>query len=105
MATGLTSEQVQEFEAKHGRIAHVRGKDGAWECVFRKPKRAEYKRFRALAVSDSKAEAQEWLALATCVYPDATALEALLDNYPGIPEAAAGKLTELAGIATEETGK
>lgn len=101
----LTAEQIQGYQAQHGRVAHVIGKDSAWECVFRKPSRAEYKRFRALAVSDNKAEAQEWLATVTAVFPDRTAFEALLDNYPGIPEAAAGRLAELAGLSVEETGK
>lgn len=88
-----------------------------WEAVFRKPTRGEYKAFRSRAHNPSqKPEAQEILARNTIVWissaPTATspqevgaALATMLDDYPAIGEAAADAIGELAGIATDESGK
>lgn len=113
----LTQEQLDELETKHGRIAHIRGKTPAptaknpspqcpWEVVFRKPKGTDYKYFRKLAHNPATvSDAQEWLARATVVYPSREAFDALLEDYPGIPEIAAKPLGELAGFAVEEAEK
>jgi hypothetical protein len=96
-----------------------------YECVFRKPKPGEYDVFRANANNESrKAKAQEVLARATivavCVGSTPTiavgsepatiaavreAFDRLLQDYPGIAEAAAGEIGELAGLAKEEQEK
>ncbi len=99
----ITIEQVEELQKTHGRVVHVKGE--GWEAVFRKPKRVEYKRFRAMLFSDAKADAAEWLALATVVVPERAALDALLEDYPGIPEAASKALTQIAGITIDESAK
>lgn len=102
----LTDEALKELETKYGRVARVRAKDGSWCVVFRKPKRAEYKRMRSMAHNPSQvSEAQEVLARATVVYPSAEAFDALLEDYPGIAEASAKALSELAGLSVDETEK
>ena len=102
----LSTEEITALTATHKRIAHVIGKDNAWEVVLRKPTRAEYKRYRGLIHGDGKAEASEWLARATCVYPPSPdAFDALLEDYPAIPEACGSKLGELLGLATEQAAK
>lgn len=102
----LTEEQIEAFRTSHGRIAHVVGKAG-WEVVFRKPTRNEYKRFRAIANDPAQvANCQEVLARACIVYPEkATEFDALLDDFPGIPEACGKALGELCGMQTEESTK
>lgn len=96
-----------------------------YEAVFRKPKPAEYDIFRSNANKEErKAKAQEVLARSTIVAitvgavstiadpADAKSLIAvreafdrLLGDYPGIPEAAAEEIGELAGLAKEEQEK
>ena len=102
----LTSEQLAELQKLHGRIEHLKGAGDAWECVFKKPDRGAWKRFRQLASKpDTQSEAQEMLALACVVYPSREAFDSLLNDYPAIPEACAGRLGALAGIALDESSK
>lgn len=102
----LTKQQVEEFDAKYGRIAHVKGMplpgedEPSWEVVLRKPRRAEYKVYRS-QVTQSIADATEYYVLATCVHPTGDALEALLDEYPGIPEACGKQIHKLVGLEVE----
>lgn len=105
MVTPITDEQVAELEVAHGRVAHCKGKGGSWECVFRKPKRAEYKAFRSKSHGSGKADALEALAKQTVVFPSALEFEAMLEDYPGIPEACADVFMTLAGMVTEESEK
>ena len=106
MEVKLTKEQVQEFEATHKRVAHLRGKDGDWEVVIRKPTRAEYKQFRSRTHNPAQvADAQEILARQCVVYPSRDAFDAMLEDWPGIPEAAGAAFGRLMGLAAEEDGK
>src|SRR4051812_19368289 len=100
----LTAEELADLEAKHVRTAHLIGKGGAWEVVFRKPTRAEYKAFRARAHNPAQAaDAQEILARACVVHPSKEAFDALLEDYPGIPEAASKEFTNLVGLSVEDS--
>lgn len=102
----LSQDDIEKLKTQHLRIAHVVGKDNVWECVFRKPTRSEYKRFRAMAVNDAqKPEAQEWLAVQCVVYPTREGFDDLLNDYPAIPEGAAGELIALTGMAVNESSK
>lgn len=89
----LTQEQIDDLEQKHGRIAVVRsqfrGKDGQpeWLVVLRKPNRGEYKMFRAQTANPAqKADAQETFIRQTCVFPDRLALDAMLEDFPGLAD-------------------
>lgn len=103
----LTDEALAELETKHKRIARVRGKanaDGShpWEIVIRKPTRAEYKRFRShVSNENTKADATELLVRAVVVFPTPDAFDALLEEWPAIPEAASEALLRLMGLAVE----
>jgi hypothetical protein len=102
------AEKLTELEAAHGRIGVVTSSDGrSWCVVLRKPKRAEYKMFRANASHDMKrTEAQETFFKQTCVWPATPVeVEALLDEWPGIPEACSGTIMSLAGMSGAEQGK
>ncbi len=101
----LTQEQIQEYEAKHTRIAHLRGGDGAWEIVLRKPTRAEYKHFRSMSHGASAADAQEFLVRKCCVYPADGGIDALLEEWPGIPEASGKAIMSIAGMAASDDVK
>ena len=102
----LTKEQLQELEAKHQRIGRIADKDGKWECVFRKPTRTEYKRFRAMALDERlKPEAQEWLARVTVVHPSAEGFDALLEEYPALGDVAGDELSRLVGLTKDAMGK
>lgn len=102
----LTSEQIEEFRTKYKRIAHVVGTDNAWEVVLRKPTRAEFKRYKGLLHGEGKAAACEWMAIATCVHPASPeAFEALLEDYPAIPEACSPKIALIVGLSVDEATK
>lgn len=96
----ITDAEVQALEATHKRIAVVRSKHGDWEVVFRRPNRSEYKRFRAAAANNP--DAQEMLCRAIIVYPSKEAFDALLEDWPGIPEASAQAIMDLAGMQSRE---
>jgi hypothetical protein len=108
MATFPTEDEVQELETKHRYIGIVTASDGkSWRVVLRKPSRVEYKRFRAFSNNPQRIEvAQETLFNDICVYPAGQqAREALLDEWPGIPEACGKMLLELSGMSGIEQGK
>ena len=106
MAAAPTEEEIQKLRETHGRIEVVTGKGGAWVVVYRKPTRAEYKRFRAMSHRpEAVADAQEALARSCAVFPAKAEYDALLEDYPAIPEASGKALGDLAGISAEETGK
>lgn len=102
----LTDEDIKKLEADHKRIAHIRAKDSEWEVVFRKPTRAEYKRFRS-SINDPQnaADAAEQLARCCIVYPTREAFDALLEEWPAIPEASSKAFLRLVGMAVEADGK
>jgi len=102
----LSDQEIAELKSTHGRIAHVVGKGNAWEVVFRKPTRAEYKKFKADAANPARqSDAQEMLARSIVVHPSREAFDALLEDYPAIPEASSSAIAELVGFGTEEAGK
>ena len=99
----LTDEQLADLEAQHGRIARVRGQSNTWEVVFRKPSRAEYKQFRGRVNNPQlAADAQEQLARQCVVHPSKEAFDALLEDWPAIPEAASKAFSALMGLAVDE---
>jgi hypothetical protein len=105
----LTTNDLDKLRAEHPRgIVHLIGKGDTWECVFRAPTRAEYKMFRANAHNPTRvADANDTLAIQTVVYPAREAFQAMLETYPGIPEAFASndELKALTGVAVEEGAK
>jgi hypothetical protein len=102
----LSPEKISELEATHKRIAHVRDIDGEWEVVYRRPSRAEYRRFRS-SINDPQqsADATEQLARSLVVYPSREAFDALLEEWPAIPEGSSKALLRLMGTATTQEGK
>lgn len=102
-----TDEDLANLEATHKRIGVVTHHDSkSWCVVLRKPTRAEYKRFRSWINQPQKSDiAQEQLFKDTVVFPAKGEIEALLDEWPGIPEACGKMLAELAGMSAVEQGK
>jgi hypothetical protein len=102
----VTEEQLDEWEAEHFRVAHLMGEAGGWEVVYRMPSRLELKTFRGLANDPKKAsDAVEVLARQCVLYPSREGFAALLEEYPGIPEASVDTLTQLAQVESDEEGK
>jgi len=101
----LTEEQLDDLESKHRRIAHLQGENGAWEVVYRIPTRLELKAFRGRAHNEKiQADAIEVLARQCVVFPPKEAFDALLQDYPGIPEASVQTFMDLAQVEAEESG-
>ncbi len=102
----LSRDELQKFDEEYkGRIAHVKGFDDAWEIVLRRPESKEYKRFRSMVNGDRASDAQETLVRQLAIYPQGDALDELLNEYPGIPEACGKSIRVLAGIEASEQGK
>lgn len=105
----FTQADLDKFRADHAQgIVHLVGKNGAWECVFRAPSRNEYKMYRANVHNPARiADASDTLAIQTVVSHSREAFLALLEKFPGIPEAlcASDDLKELTGTAVEEGAK
>lgn len=92
---------LEELRTKHGQVWVLRALDE--HVVVRRPTRAEYKRFRALASDeDRRADAPEALLRNCVVWPDPTALEALLERYPAMGDTFAVELLKIAG-STKDT--
>lgn len=112
----LTPEAIAELETKYGRIAVVNGKrptateanpkpEPSWQAVFRAPKRVEWKMFKSHGLdAHKKVDCMETLCLQTVVYPERAAFDALLDDYPGIPEACVDAIRALVGAASDDVG-
>lgn len=82
----LTETELHELAQKHdGEVVEIRGAD--YHCVFRRPTRGEYKRFRGMANNPAqKPDAAEMIARATVVHPSSGDFDKLLERRPGIPE-------------------
>lgn len=102
----ISADKLKELEEKHKRVHVLNDKDGEWQVVFRRPNRAEYKRFKSQINSpDHASDAAETLARQLVVHPSPEAFDALLDEFPGIPEAASRAFLRLAGAIAEFDGK
>ena len=98
----LTEEQIAEITSKHPGSQHFRSKRGKWECILRPPKRAEYKRFKHQTHNPATAaDAQEMLVRQCVVYPDRVVFDALLEEYPAIPEALSKPLLDMLEMELE----
>lgn len=102
----LTPDQIKSLEDSHKRIAVVRHEGAEWCVVYRAPSRAEYKQFRSRINNPQTApDAQEQLARQCVVYPSKEAFDALLEEWPAIPEASSKAFSRLMGLAVEDDSK
>lgn len=102
----LSKEEIEQLEATHKRIAVVRSVDGEWCVVYKKPTRAQYKQFRSRNHDENQvADAAEQLARQLVVYPSPEAFDALLEEWPAIPEASSKALLRLMGMSTAPDSK
>ncbi len=97
----ITKEWLEEAQAKYKRVAHVVGADDEWEVVLRKPDSKEYKMLRAQTLNESQQPmALEACFRKICIYPEGKdAVQALLDDWPGIPEACGPAINRLSGLS------
>src|SRR5438876_2914283 len=97
---------VDELKAKYGDVLHLRDPETGSEIVARKPPRAAYKRFRAMAFDPKKqADAAETLMVDCVVYPSRDAWNALLEQYPALAETFAPEVLKLAGASQSVDAK
>lgn len=109
----ISPERVRALAELHGRVEHVKSRfttgdppQPQWEVVLRKPKRAEYKAFRAAAHGPAVADALETLVRQIMVEPEAPeAKDALIEEWPGLPEACDPFVQKLTGLAAEQLAK
>ena len=101
----ITNEQLEELRSKYKRVARIvakakPGDEPMWEVVIRKPSRGEYSRCKTQIHDPERAPvAYDALFRQICVSPLAgDAIDALLEDFPGIPEACIEAIHELAGV-------
>lgn len=97
-----TAEEIAALDSKHRRTATVRDKHGRWCIVLRAPTRPEYKMLRSMTHNPAQApDAQEMCVRKLIVWPalDAAGVDALLDDWPGIPEACGQAILDLTGAS------
>lgn len=110
-----TPEQIAAFEEAYGRIAVSASANARptaegqkelpeWTVVLRRPKRGEYKMFRAQSKQD-KADAQEALVRSIMVYPATDQIDPLFEEYPALAEGVSRALSSLVGMAVRDDGK
>jgi hypothetical protein len=96
----LTEQQSTELEKARKQHVHAE----VIECgddwiIGRNPTRAEWKRFMSYNRDDKKKDDAFEVLLFDCrVFPDAPALEAMLDLKPGLIESFGKVLSEMAGL-------
>ena len=102
----LTEEQITELRTKHGRIAHVVGEDDEWEVVIKAPTRDQYFALKAALQDDAqKPKAQEQLFRMILVHPPIAEVDALLQNFPAIPDACSDDILKLLGAKAKKRQK
>lgn len=89
---------------------HVRGvcyvETAAGTAAFTSLDRIQRKKYmREMADPGSRGETIEWLAIATVVSPDRDTFTKWLEQFPGIPSAAKGKILALGDGRSESEGK
>ena len=104
----IEQSKLDEIKAKYPRVRVVETAGGT--LVLRSPTRAEWRKFKALVLSDdvqAQIGAQETLLFDTVVYPSKEEFGAMLDRYPAL-EADKGvqqAIKELTGQVTSDEGK
>lgn len=109
-ALNITNEGLAKLDAENKNVFILKGAvffgSIPWAIVVRKPTSKEYKRFRAMLHSGGDADrAGEVLVRSIVVHPSVEATDALLEEWPGIPEAATDLVLRLVGAKAQETGK
>jgi hypothetical protein len=93
----MDSAKLEALKAQHGELFVIETDDGE-ALAFRRPTRAEYKRFKANALDEQKRmDADEQLVRAVTIYPDAEGFAALLDRKPALATSMAGEVLKVAG--------
>lgn len=113
MLTPEQTEAVKALEEKHGRIGLVHSEDTKadgtyeWFVVLRKPTSAEYKQIKSLAHKEQSEKVTEAALRRLAVLPGASTpeLDALLAEWPGIPDAAYPMYMKLSGGTGDARGK
>lgn len=110
-ALGITQEDLDKLEAaNNGKIYILKGalfdEEIPWAVIIRKPTGKEYKRFRAMLHNTAETPvAGENLFKQIVIHPSPNATDALLEEWPGIPEASTDLVLRLVGARAQETGK
>jgi hypothetical protein len=96
----LTEQQTTELEKARKTHPHAEVIEcGSDWIVGRPPTRAEWKRFMSYNRDDKKKDDAFEVLLFDCrIFPEAAALESLLDLKPGLIESFGKILTEMAGL-------
>lgn len=107
----VTDEALAELKAKHGERKVLKlttaTPEGVIEVAVLKPGRKEYERFRKQLGDDNKRDAAlENLLRAQVLSPERAQFDALLDEFPALPEEFGKPLLTAIGLSgSAEVGK
>lgn len=100
MSDRISDEKFAELESAHGEIVAVHTVLG--ECAFKRPSRADYKRYMSLLFNEkTRDQAQEVIVRACVIHPSKDEFNKMLDTAPGIATSCSGPVLELAGQVAE----
>lgn len=100
----IDDSKLSELEAEHGEVFVLT--EGGETAVFKRPTRAQYRRFRSERLDDRKAStALETLFSGCLVYPPAKEFDAVIDRKPALPDLFASKLLDVASGAEDPAQK
>jgi regulator of sirC expression with transglutaminase-like and TPR domain len=100
----LTDAVVQGLKDKNGEVYLLSA--AGEHVVATVPSSAQFQQFKDYAADDRKrTRALETLTRACVVYPDALAMDVLLERRPGLATSFGSKLVELAGAVEDVEAK
>lgn len=102
----IPAEKLDALKAQHGAGKVFTLVRGEVTIALRKPTRAEYRRF-VMKLQDKTElyDANEELVRACVLEPSGAALEAILDEWPGLVTDVGGELLMLAGMQAKAEAK
>ncbi|UZX16560.1 hypothetical protein KQ693_05890 [Thermus sp. PS18] len=93
-------QTLERLRAEHGEVYWVEA--AGVGLVVRPPRRAEYRRFRAMTLDpERRGDATERLVRDCVVWPSPEELDRILETRPALADAVASRLLELAGAVEE----
>jgi hypothetical protein len=98
-------DKLLDLKSRHGDDIHLLSAAGE-HVVATVPSSAQFQQFKDYAADDRKrTRALETLTRACVVYPDAIAMDVLLERRPGLATSFGSKLVELAGAVEDVEAK
>ena len=100
----LPQDKIDSLKSQHGEVYEL--ESTGYFLYVRKPSRPEYQRFRDQMMDENRrGRSIELLLKAVVVSPDATGVEAMIDDRPGCVDTFGEMILEIAGSTRDAISK